>query len=163
MLQKGTGMTNDQDRNSTDEIDAMGAEAQEPSGEGQEERPAYSQESFERDSEGRPAYVRQPKPHRRQTPVNDLQADEAYENNYSFDSSYTLKNRVAPSRGVYRHSRSQQEKVRQELKYGQYLSVPKGNREIFGSHEKEQKRHIVVVSIVVVAIVAILLIIFWPK
>ena len=76
MLQKGTGMTNDQDRNSTDEIDAMGVEAQEPSGEGQEERPAYSQESFERDSEGRPAYVRQPKPHRRQPPVNDLQADE---------------------------------------------------------------------------------------
>ena len=163
MLQKGTGMTNDQDRNSTDEIDAMGVEAQEPSGEGQEERPAYSQESFERDGEGRPAYVRQPKPHRRQPPVNDLQADEAYENNYSFDSSYTLKNRVAPSRGAYRHSRSQQEKVRQELKYGQYLSVPKGNREIFGSHEKEQKRHIVVVGIVVVAIVAILLIIFWPK
>ena len=160
---KGTGMTNDLDHNSTDDIDAMDAEAHEPSGEGQEEHPAYSHESFERDGEGRPAYVRQPTPHRRQPPVNDLQADEAYENNYSFDSSYTLKNRVAPSRGVYRHSRSQQEKVRQELKYGQYLSVPKGNREIFGSHEKEQKRHIVIVGIAVVAIITILLIIFWPK
>lgn len=163
MLQKGTGMTNDQDRNSTDEIDAMDVEAQEPSGEGQEERPAYPQESFERDSEGRPAYVRQPTPHRRQPPVNDLKADEAYENNYSFDSSYTLKNRVTSSRGVYRHSRSQQEKVRQELKYGQYLSVPKGNREIFGSHEKEQKRRIAIIGIAVIAVIAILLIVLWPK
>ena len=157
-------MTNDQDRNSTDEIDAMGVEAQEPSGEGQEERPAYSQESFERDGEGRPAYVRQPKPHRRQPPVNDLQADEAYENNSSFDSSYTLKNRVAPSRGVYRHSRSQQEKVRQELKYGQYLSVPKGSREIFGSRERQRRRTIgvaaVVVALTALVVIAVVLICF---
>ena len=141
-------MTNDMEQNSAEDIAAMDIEAQEPS---------------ERDHEERPAYVRQPKPHRSQPPVNDLQADETYENNYSFESGYTLKNRVTPSRGAYRHSRSQQEKVRQELKYGQYLSVPKGNREIFGSHEREQKRRIVIIGIAVIAVIAILLIILWPK
>lgn len=107
----------------------------------------------------RPAYVREPRHHKSQPPVNDIQADETYDNQYSHESGYTLSTRSRMSRGAYRGARFQETKVRQELKYGQYLSVPKGSREIFGSREQQQRRTIAMVAIVVAAIALIVLLV----
>lgn len=110
-----------------------------------------------------PAYVREPARHVSQPPVDDMQADEAIESSYTYETGYTLQKRGLGGRGAYRHAQSQQNKIRQELKYGQYLSVPKGSREIFGSRESEHKKKVAITAVVVIAIAVILLIIFWPK
>lgn len=110
-----------------------------------------------------PAYVREPARHVSQPPVDDMQADEAIESSYTYETGYTLQKRGLGGRGAYRRAQSQQNKIRQELKYGQYLSVPKGSREIFGSRESEHKKKVAITTVVVIAIAVILLIIFWPK
>ena len=107
----------------------------------------------------RPAYVREPRHHKSQPPVNDVQADETYDNQYSHESGYTLSTRNRMSRGAYRSARSQETKVRQELKYGQYLSVPKGSREIFGSREHQQRRTIATAAVVVAVVALIVLLV----
>lgn len=110
-----------------------------------------------------PAYVRERARHVSQPPVDDMQADEAIESSYTYETGYTLQKRGLGGRGAYRRAQSQQNKIRQELKYGQYLSVPKGSREIFGSRESEHKKKVAITAVVVIAVVVILLIIFWPK
>lgn len=110
------------------------------------------------------AYVRPRTPHKTQPPVNDIQADEKVEHNYSHDSSYTLSSRSPITSRTYRKSRSQVSHVKKSLKYGQYLSVPKGSREIFGSREQLRKKHLLVALIIVLAIAAVALIVmFMPK
>ena len=108
--------------------------------------------------EQRPAFVREPRHHISQPPVNDVQADDTFQTQYSHESGYTLSNRNRISRGAYRGAQSQETKVRQELKYGQYLSVPKGSREIFGSRERQRRRTIGVAA-AVVAVIAIIVIV----
>ena len=115
------------------------------------------------DRPDRPAYVREPARHVSQPPVNDMQADETIESSYTYETGYTLQKRGLGGRGAYRHAQSQQNKIRQELKYGQYLSVPKGSREIFGSRENEHKKKVAIAAVVIIAIAVILLIVFWPK
>lgn len=114
--------------------------------------------------EQRPAFVREPRHHVSQPPVNDMQADDTFQTQYSHESGYTLSNRNRISRGAYRGAQSQETKVRQELKYGQYLSVPKGSREIFGSRERQRRRTIgvaaVVVALIALVVIAMVLIFF---
>ena len=111
----------------------------------------------------KPAYVREPHPHVSQPPVDDMQADETYETSYTHDTGFTTQKRGIASQGAYRRAQKQELKVRQELKYGQYLSVPKGNREIFGSREDARKKRVLVGVVIAIAIVAIALIVLWPK
>lgn len=67
---------------------------------------------------------------------------------------------IAWSRGAYRSARSQETKVRRSSSMAQYLSVPKGSREIFGSRERQQRRTIATVAVIVavIAIVALLVV-----
>lgn len=102
----------------------------------------------------RRAYVRQRTPHLTQPPVDDLKADEAYDHGFSHESSYTLNRRHIPG-GTYRRSRSQISRAQKELRYGQYLSVPKGSHEIFGKRERIRRKQIAVVVIAIVAIVVV--------
>lgn len=111
----------------------------------------------------KPAYVREPRPHVSQPPVDDMQADETYETSYAHDTGFTTQKRGIGSQGAYRRAQKQELKVRQELKYGQYLSVPKGNREIFGSREDARKKRVLVGAVVALAVIAIALIVLWPK
>lgn len=103
----------------------------------------------------RPAFVRQRTPHRTQPAVNDLQLDDAYDKGYSHDTSYTLSHRPVVG-STYRRSRSGVSKAQKELRYGQYLSVPKGGHEIFGKRERIRRRQIAVAVIAVVAIVVVI-------
>lgn len=103
----------------------------------------------------RPPFVRERRPHISQPPVNDVQADDTLEHNYSHESGYTLSNHRPMSSRTYRRSRSDVTKVKKELKYGQYLSVPKGSREIFGTHDRTRHRQMVVICVAVVIVVVI--------
>lgn len=113
-------------------------------------------------------YVRQPRPHTSQGAVDDLATDTPTsttptEPTYSHDSSYTLNSRTPIQSRSYRKARSNQMKFSQGNKYGQYLSVPKGNREIFASREQQARKRKAVIGIVVVAVLVIALIVLWPK
>lgn len=109
-----------------------------------------------------PAYVRKPRPHRTQPPVNDVTADDEIGRGYAYDSSYTVSGRAGLRSGAYRRAHSSEAKVRQELKYGQYLSVPKGSREIFSQHNGARQKRVVAVAAVIVVLV-VLIIMLWPK
>lgn len=104
-------------------------------------------------------FVRERRPHHTQPPVDDLQDDDLLENDYATESGYTLPNRRPMSSRTYRRSRSNVSKVKKELKYGQYLSVPKGSREIFSSRDRTRHRQLMVAAIAAVAI-AIVVIVF---
>ena len=117
--------------------------------------PAETANGAER-QDPRPPFVRERRPHRTQPPVDDIQADEALAHEYSHESGYTMSNHRPVSSSTYRRSRSDMSKVKKELKYGQYLSVPKGSREIFGSHDKVRRHQIQVAVIALVAIVVVI-------
>lgn len=113
------------------------------------------------------AYVRSPRPRTDAGSIDDFApaapaASEA-EPSTTHDSGYTLSNRNPIQSRSYRRARSDQEKVRKELKYGQYLSVPKGSREIFASRERQTFQRRAIALIIVVAVAIILLLLFWPK
>lgn len=123
----------------------------------------------EKASNQRDAYVRQPRPRANQGAIDDLAAPASSampsnpEPSFTHDSSYTLSSRNPIQSRSYRRARSEQAKVSKELKYGQYLSVPKGSREIFASRERQNTQRRAIIGIVLIAIIIILLLVFWPK
>lgn len=122
----------------------------------------------ERDLRQRDAYVRQPRPRANQGTIDDVapvaqpSASES-DPTITHDSGFSVSNINPLQSRSYRKARSDQAKIRQELKYGQYLSVPKGNREIFASRERQALQRRAIIGIVLIAVVIILLLIFWPK
>ena len=120
------------------------------------EEPHVSRSAY-RPDEPKP-FVRERAPHHTQPPVNDLQADDA-EQDYSYESSYTYSRRGPITSHTYRRSRSNVKRAKQELKYGQYLSVPKGSREIFGTRDRVHRKQMVAAGVAVVAIVVIILLV----
>lgn len=109
------------------------------------------------------AYVRKPRPHATQEAIDDLGTNQATtEASFTHDSGYTLNSRTPLQSRSYRRARNEL-KVSQGSKYGQYLSVPKGNREIFASHERQASQRKAIAGIIIVAVIVILLIVFWPK
>lgn len=136
-----------------------------PDGTTQTSQPSAAPAAAQSRTVANSAYVRTPRPHKTQPAVDDFQAPEQSPQDvaYTHESSYTLSSRNPIQSRSYRKARSDQAKVRQELKYGQYLSVPKGSREIFSSRERQATKRRVVIGIIAVAIVVILLLIFWPK
>ena len=65
--------------------------------------------------------------------------------------------------GYAQGSRSNVKRAKQELKYGQYLSVPKGNREIFSSHDRAKRGRLLAIAIVVAVVAIVAIIVLWPK
>ena len=95
----------------TDDMNEL--EPEEPTFEQASQEAPTSEAREEHEPAPRPAYVREPRHHKSQPPVNDVQADETYDNQYSHESGYTLSTRNRMSRGAYRSARSQETKVRQ--------------------------------------------------
>lgn len=111
-------------------------------------------------------YVRQPRHHATQGAINDFEPmaqNTPSEPTTTHDSSYTLNSRTPIQSRSYRRARNEQMKFSQGNKYGQYLSVPKGNREIFASREQQSRKRKLIFGIVIAAAIIILLIVFWPK
>ena len=88
----------------TDDMNEL--EPEEPTFEQASQEAPTSEAREEHEPAPRPAYVREPRHHKSQPPVNDVQADETYDNQYSHESGYTLSTRKRMSRGAYRSARS---------------------------------------------------------
>lgn len=117
------------------------------------ERRAYSETT----------YVRPRTYHRTVEPVDDLAyaEDQAFEANVVHDSDYTIGSRNPFSGKGYRRSQREMPQLRQDLKYGQYLSIPKGRRSIFQSRERQQRIRSVIALIVVIALLAVAAVLIW--
>ena len=109
-------------------------------------------------------FVRERAPRQTAPPVNDLQADDAVSQDYSHETSYTYS-RGGPAKKsrTYRRSRSDVRRAKRELKYGQYLSVPKGSREIFGSRDRIRRRQFLAIGIVLAIIVVLVAVILTTR
>ena len=108
----------------------------------------------------RSPYVRPATPHRRVASIDDLQADDSMAD-YSHDSDYTIGSRSPiPGRG-YRRSRNEMPQLREELHYGQYLSVPKGRTDIFYARDRKRRARTAMLVIAIVAVVAIAIAAVW--
>lgn len=102
------------------------------------------------------SYVRRRSPHHSQPPVDDLEQDDFYTMAAASDSNFTAKGSVVNGQG-YRRSRSTMPQVK-NMKYGQYLEVPKGRRSIFESPEqRKHRRNLLIVAGVLVIILVIII------
>ena len=117
------------------------------------ERRAYSETT----------YVRPRTYHRTVEPVDDLAyaEDQAFEANVVHDSDYTIGSRNPFSGKGYRRSQREMPQLRRDLKYGQYLSIPKGRRSIFQSRERQQRLRSTLALIVVIALLAVAAVLVW--
>lgn len=108
-------------------------------------------------------YVRPPRARRTQEPVNRMAEDEAeVQGTYRYDTDFTSKvpSHFQPS--SYRKSRANADKFKRERQYGQYLSVPKGNRDLFSANPSARNIRaafwVAIVAIVLSVILVMLLI-----
>lgn len=108
-------------------------------------------------------YVRPRTYHRTVEPVDDLAyaEDQAFEASVVHDSDFTIGSRNPFSGKGYRRSQREMPQLRQDLKYGQYLSIPKGRRSIFQSRERQQRIRSVIALIVVIALLAVAAVLIW--
>lgn len=120
---------------------------------GNGERRAYSETT----------YVRPRTYHRSAEPIDDLAyaEDQAFEASVVHDSDFTIGSRNPFSGKGYRRSQREMPQLRQDLKYGQYLSIPKGRRSIFQSRERQQRIRSVVGLIIVIALLAVAAVLIW--
>ena len=110
---------------------------------------------------GREPFVREPVPHVTQ-PAVDLMEEDDTEGaiDYTHESDFTTRRGPVLSGAGYRRSRADEKRFKKDLKYGQYLSVPKGRRDLFSSKRQMQQRRMTVALVAVVA-VAVAALIIW--
>lgn len=109
----------------------------------------------------RTPYVRKPRPRKTQEAINDLEQDDTYAQGFTHDSNVTVSGGGNPLSGtVYSRSRAKMPQLQRDLHYGQYLSIPKGRRQIFSSRDRSAAIRsrawtaAIVVVLIVLAIVA---------
>lgn len=107
----------------------------------------------------REPFVRDPVPHRTQPAVDLLEEEEAESAvDFSHESDFTTRRGSVLSGGGYRRSRADEKRFKKDLRYGQYLSVPKGRRDLFASKRQMQQRRLALVAIAVVVVVVLVLV-----
>ncbi len=115
-------------------------------------------EYSEQESPTRTPYVRRTRPRKTQEAINDLEQDETYSQGFTHDSNITVRGRNPLSGTAYSRSRANIPQLQRDLHYGQYLSIPKGKRQIFSSRERSaaiRSRAIMAAIVIVLVIVAI--------
>lgn len=109
----------------------------------------------------RGAYVREPVPHHTQAAINRMDEDDFESSiDYSHESGYTTRRGSAFSGGGYRRSRADEQRFKKDLKYGQYLEVPKGRRDLFASQQQQRARTAAIVAVLVAAVLIVALILW---
>ena len=114
---------------------------------------------------GQPAsstpYVRARPAHRSVEPIDDFanQADDI-DQYVSHDSDYTIRGNAFEG-ASYRRSRAQQNRLRRDLHYGQYLEIPKGRRDIFVSRERRTRVKTFIALVAVLAVLAVVSYFLW--
>ena len=103
-----------------------------------------------------PAPSRSTKPHVTQPPVNSLDEDDL-EREYVHESNY-VSGRNAFSNAANNRARRD---INPNSPYGQYLSVPKGHKQIFARRERNRRIKSVFALIAVIAAVVIAILVVW--
>ena len=85
--------------------------------------------------------------------------DEASAIDYAHESDYTTRRGSMLSGAGYRRSRSDERRFKEGLKYGQYLEVPKGRRDLFATKKQQRNRRVAIACIAVVAVAVVVWII----
>lgn len=95
-------------------------------------------------------------------PVDRLEEDELEAKiGYVHDSDYHTTS-FAPIREVeYRMSRSDMDRMRKGLRYGQYLELPKGRRSIFGASPRKRIILTALTTMAVLAALALVAYLLW--
>lgn len=60
----------------------------------------------------------------------------------------------------YRRSRADEKRFKKDLRYGQYLSVPKGRRDLFSSKRQMQQRRVTMALVAVIAVAVVALVVW---
>ena len=108
-----------------------------------------------------PAYVRQRPAHRSVGTVSDFDdSGKEAPTSIAHDSGYTNRGPLVGAHS-YRRSRSDAEKLRRDLHYGQYLEIPKGRRDIFVKRERSSNIKTFLVLVLVLAILAVVVYFMW--
>jgi hypothetical protein len=117
------------------------------------------------DREASPAdgsYHRPATPHRTMPPVDDLAEDDLEASiNYVHDTDYANGSLNPLESREYRRNRSELSKAQKDLKYGQYLSVPKGRRAIFARQERVRRIKTIVAAVLLVAVIGVVAFLLW--
>lgn len=100
-------------------------------------------------------YVRQRPPHRNQGTVDDIVEDGSAETMYTHDSNISVGGSTPLSGMAYRRSRNSMTKVKNGMRYGQYLEIPKGRRTLFASRERARRRRSVLALLAVTALLVL--------
>ena len=111
----------------------------------------------------REAFVHPPARRRTQPPVN-VSAEDFDPIDYAESTSYTSRSHQPLSGAGYRRSRHHAERMKRNLRYGQYLEVPKGQRDIFSPQDRRRSATIaLVVALALVIAAVVLAILLWPR
>lgn len=108
----------------------------------------------------RTPYVRERPAHRSVDPIDDYAQDGESSESFAHDSGYTMRGSLV-SGGSYRRSRSDADKLRRDLHYGQYLEIPKGRRDIFVKRERINRVKTFFALVAVLAILAAAVYFVW--
>lgn len=105
-------------------------------------------------------YVRQHRAHKTVEPINDFVRTEEDEAPTMHDSSFTLGKNSRGSKS-WRKSHNEIAQLRKDLHYGQYLQVPKGQRDIFVKKERRSNAGSLIAAVVVLIIIAVVIYFLW--
>ncbi len=103
---------------------------------------------------GRAAFSHEPKPRKTQPPASVTSEDFATAD-YAESTNYTAKGAPRMADGGYRRSRSGEKKMKENLRYGQYLEVPKGKQPIF-QQSRSSRRTVFAIAAILVAVAVVL-------
>lgn len=106
-------------------------------------------------------YVRQRPAHRSVGTVSDFDSSgEEYPAQVAHDSDFTNRGPLVGGNS-YKRSRSDAEKLRRDLHYGQYLEIPKGRRDIFVKRERRTNVKTFLALVLVVVVLAVAVYFLW--
>lgn len=107
--------------------------------------------------DGKEAFSHAPRPRKTQPPASAAPEDLAPED-YAQSTGYTYKSRQPKDRG-YSSSRKEGRKLKENLRYGQYLEVPKGDQAIFSPQRSRLRTALIVIGILIA--IAIIVYFLW--
>lgn len=105
------------------------------------------------------SFVRPARPRRTVEAIDDFAVDDA--DSYTHDSDFTNDSVVSLGGRGWRRSRSDMGQLQQDLRYGQYLEVPKSRRSIFTSRTNTRGLRTAAAIAVVVAVLAVIAFVAW--
>lgn len=108
----------------------------------------------------RAPYVREQRVRKSAGTIDDYAEEGEAPARMAHDSGFTERGPIGSGRS-YRRTRSDAEKLRRDLQYGQYLEVPKGRRDIFVKRERTRHIKTFIALVVVLAILAVVVYFLW--